>query len=310
MAKKKSRTPKSLTFTVPLGQEAHQMADRFRQRQFSLKQGKQVYLNTLAVYAVNFYLQCMGFDTDKSNSESYDRAIQTFLDVADLAIKEVGTFECRPVLPDEEILRVPQEVWQDRKGYFAVQFDRALKKAKLIGFVRQVRTEEIPLSQLRSLDGFLRYASQLQNSVKLNQWLNDIFDTGWDAVESLLSPPQMAWRGSQNRGFALRGSPTQIERVKRLTLARSGEEVALLVRLKPRTDREMGIGVEIYPTGDRTYLPQDLQLMVLDEAGAAVMQAEARSTKNIQLKFSGETGEEFSIKVALGDTSVTEAFLI
>ena len=299
-----------LTFTVPLGREAHQIADRFRHRQFSLGHAKQVYLNTLAVYAVNFYLQCMGFETDRTHSESFDPVMQTFMDVADLVVKEVGTFECRPVLPTEEILRVPEEVWQQRKGYFAVQFDDALKQAKLIGFVRQIQSEEIPLNQLRSLDDFLRYASQLQNAVQLSQWLQDLFDTGWEAVESLLSPPQMAWRGSQNPNLAFRSASTAIERVKRLTLERSGEEVALLVRLKPRTEREMGIGVEIYPTGDRIYLPQDLQLMVLDEAGAAVMQAEARSTKNIQLKFSGETGEEFSIKVALGDTSVTEAFLI
>lgn len=306
-----TRNPaESLTFTVPLGREAHQIADRFRQRQFSMAHAKQVYLNTLAVYAVNFYLQCMGFETDITRNKSFDPVMQTFMDVADLVVKEVGTFECRPVLPNEQRVRVPEEVWQHRKGYFAVQLDDALKQAKLIGFVRQIQAEEIPLKQLRSLDDFLRYASQLQSAVQLSQWLQELFDTGWEAVDSLLSPPQMAWRGSQNPNLAYRSTSTAIERVKRLTLERSGEEVALLVRLKPRTDREMGIGVEIYPTGDRIYLPQDLQLMVLDEAGAAVMQAEARSTKNIQLKFSGETGEEFSIKVALGDTSVTEAFLI
>ncbi|HEY9743441.1 MAG TPA: DUF1822 family protein, partial [Coleofasciculaceae cyanobacterium] len=60
----------------------------------------------------------------------------------------------------------------------------------------------------------------------------------------------------------------------------------------------------------QTYLPHDLQLMVLDEKGEAVMQAQARSTKNIQLKFSGEPGETFGVKVALGDVTVTEAFLI
>jgi hypothetical protein len=41
----------------------------------------------------------------------------------------------------------------------------------------------------------------------------------------------------------------------------------------------------VYPTGEQTYLPQDLQLMVLDEAGVAVMQAQARSTKNIEIKI-------------------------
>ena len=40
------------------------------------------------------------------------------------------------------------------------------------------------------------------------------------------------------------------------------------------------------------------------------MQAEARSTKSIILKFSGEAGENFGIKVALGNVSITENFLI
>ncbi|MDY6937228.1 MAG: DUF1822 family protein [Cyanobacteriota bacterium] len=297
----------SLTFTVPLGQTAHQIADRFRNRQFSIAAAKQVYVNALAVYAVNFYLQCLGFETVRSDPERFDPIVQTFLNAADLTVRELGTFECRPVLPEQTTLQIPPEVWQDRKGYFAVQLNPALTQAKLIGFVRQVRGANIPLSQLRSLDEFLQYAHQLQNRVQLDRWLHELFDTGWEAVESLLSPPQMAWR-SPDSSLSYRSAA--IERVKRLTLTHSGEEVALLVRLKPRTDREIAIGVEIYPTGDRTYLPQDLQLMVLDEAGVVAMQAEARSTRNIQLKFSGEMGEEFSIKVVLGETSITEAFLI
>jgi hypothetical protein len=72
----------------------------------------------------------------------------------------------------------------------------------------------------------------------------------------------------------------------------------------------MKISVEVYPIGGQTYLPEALQLMVLDEKGEAVMQAQARSTKNIQLKFNGEPGERFGVKVALGDVSIAEPFLI
>jgi hypothetical protein len=66
----------------------------------------------------------------------------------------------------------------------------------------------------------------------------------------------------------------------------------------------------VYPANGKILLPEDLQLIVLDEAGKSVMQAEARSTKSILLKFSGEAGENFGIKVALGDVSITENFLI
>jgi hypothetical protein len=72
----------------------------------------------------------------------------------------------------------------------------------------------------------------------------------------------------------------------------------------------MNIWVEVYPGNGKTFLPEDLKLMVLDKDEKAVMQAEARSTRSIKLKFSGETGESFGIKIALGDVSITENFLI
>jgi hypothetical protein len=72
----------------------------------------------------------------------------------------------------------------------------------------------------------------------------------------------------------------------------------------------MDIWLEVYPTPEQSHLPPDLQVMVLDDDGVAVMQACARSTKNIQLNFSGEPGERFGIKIVLGNTSITEAFII
>jgi hypothetical protein len=54
----------SLTFTVPLSSSAHHLAEQFCRQQSNQKKAKQVYLNTLAVSAVNFYLRCMGVETD------------------------------------------------------------------------------------------------------------------------------------------------------------------------------------------------------------------------------------------------------
>jgi hypothetical protein len=50
--------------------------------------------------------------------------------------------------------------------------------------------------------------------------------------------------------------------------------------------------------------------MVLDERGTAVLQAEAGNSESIEFHFSGELGESFSVKVALGEVSITEEFLI
>lgn len=307
------RIKEMLTFKVPLSSTVHRRAKaRFNEKHLTAQRAKQVYLNLLSAYAVEFYLHCMGFETDEAGTESNDRLMREFADVADVMIKSVGKFECRPVLPGDRSVSVPLEARCDRKGYFAVQLNAELTEAHIVGFLKKVTTTEIPLEDWRDLDDFLQYASYLESPVQLSQWLENVFETGWETAQTLLSEPKMAWRGSTSAMENLRSLQVgrSIERVKRLTLERSGEEIALLVRLNPKIDSEMGIGVEVHPTGDRTYLPQDLKLMVLDEEGIAVMQAEARSTKNIQLKFSGETGEGFSVKVALGETSVTEAFTI
>jgi hypothetical protein len=87
--------------------------------------------------------------------------------------------------------------------------------------------------------------------------------------------------------------------------------VAVIVAIAGESEQEMDISVEVQPPKGQTYLPSNLQLMVLDEDGEAVIDAHARSdNKTIQLEFGGEPGDHFSVKVALGDVSVTENFVV
>ena len=300
----------SLTFIAPLSAEAHQIATRFHRNQLNPLKAKQVYLNTLSVYAVNFYLKCMGFEPDWNQSESFDPTIQKFKDSADLNVKYLGTFECRPVLPEEQVVSIPLESMNRRRGYFAVQLNPTLTQANILGFMPNVSTSEVLLSELKSLDCFLRYASQLEKAVSLNQWLQNTFEAGWETIESIFSSPQIAWRSQHLDALTAVNSDLGVERIKTFNLEPTGEQIGLLVRLQPKTEVDMGIGVELYPTNQQVYLPHHLQLMLLDESGQTVMQAEARSSKNIQLKFNGESGEVFSVKVALGDMNIVETFVI
>lgn len=75
-------------------------------------------------------------------------------------------------------------------------------------------------------------------------------------------------------------------------------------------DAEVGVWVRLCLENSTAQLPSELELSVLDAVGAAVMQAQARSTEMIQLKFSAVWGEQFSIKITLNDFSVTEAFRV
>ena len=318
------KTPaESLTFPIPLGEEAHHLAQDFRLHQRSKAKAKQVYLNTLAVYAVKFYLQCMEIQTNWEKSDSWNPVMQTLMNIADLNIPNHGKLECRAVLPNSEFVEIPTEVWEDRIGYVAVQLDQSLKEATIIGFVETVAVEKLPINQLQSLEALLEHLSQPTQTqsiqtqktlVRLSQWLHNVFEEGWQTVETLFNPPSaqpaISFRHrSSIKSSTIEHSKEGIKRGKLLDLEEENNKVALFVGVAPTTLTEFSISIELYPTEHQTYLPPELQLLVLDAQGEAVIQTQARSHKGpIQIEFTAEPGEQFSIKVMLGSDSFTETF--
>lgn len=150
-------------FTVPLSSKQHHLAEQLCYRQNNREKAKQVYLNTLAVFAVDFYLRCMMIETDWEASLSWDLVTRTLIDVADLKVTRIGTLECRPVLPEQQVVQIPPEVRSDRIGYIAVRIDKSLKKAKLLGFSKTAPlTGELHISELQSLEALLRHIEEVQ----------------------------------------------------------------------------------------------------------------------------------------------------
>ena len=288
------------------------MAEEFCQQHPCPRRAKQVYLNTLAVCAANFCLTCLGIETDLEASDSWDPIQQTLANTAALIVKRRGILECRPVLPGEETCQVPLEVWPNRLGYLAVWLSPDLSEAKLLGLLPTVDREFVPLTQLQSLAVCLQH---LRPPVQLRQWLDNIFEAGWETANSLLLPGQTepAFQFRSARALASKSFDRYlgtIARRKTLDLELSGKQVELFVRLKPPIEEEMDVAVELRVQEPQSYLPGGLQLEILDGTGIAVMRAEARHSQTLQMEFSGELGEHFGIKVALGDVSLTEAFLI
>ncbi|MBP0005813.1 MAG: DUF1822 family protein [Cyanobacteria bacterium SBC] len=295
-----------LTFTVFLSRDAHDRAARSISNRVSGLRAKQLYCNELARYAVARYLNCMGFQLDEHTGESTDPVWRTFANVADLQVERLGRLECRPVLPDDLVLHVPLEAQHDRAGYLAVQLHASLREATIFGFAKTVREEDIPLDRLDSLEGFLQYATTRQEAIGLRQWFQGIFEAGWESMESLVYSPEIAWR---RRGSEPPSSlPSTVERVKHLDLY--SHPIALTVRLEPLDRSEAQIAVAVYPTQGQIYLPRDLHLKILDEGGNAVMQTIACSTQSIQLSFSAESGEIFTVVLELNDVCLTETFLV
>ncbi len=125
-------------------------------------------------------------------------------------------------------------------------------------------------------------------------------ETLWTAVESL-------WQIDP-------GNPAAgVSRVRLIDLGMqlAGHTLALAVALIKKADQQVGILLRVYPTGNEAYLPTNLKLILLDDSEQILREVTARRADiYIQIKLSGQPGEQFSVKVALGDTSITEDFVI
>jgi hypothetical protein len=125
-------------------------------------------------------------------------------------------------------------------------------------------------------------------------------ETLWVAVESL-----------QKLDFE--NPAAGIRRVKLIDLGMdiAGKAVALAVALLQKVDGDVSVLLQVYPTENNNYLPQDLKLILLDDSGEVLREVIARRTDvYIKLKFSCEIGEKFSLQLTLDDASYREYFVI
>ncbi|MCY7390786.1 MAG: DUF1822 family protein, partial [Leptolyngbyaceae cyanobacterium CAN_BIN12] len=135
---------------LPITQIIRQTAQEFANQQPNPQKLEQVRLNTLAVLVVHNYLQLMEIPSSLTASDSWNRVLRLCADMADLQVLGLGRLECRPVLPNQTLCRVPPETWSDRIGYVVVELDEAAESAQLLRFVTRATTEELTLSQFRS----------------------------------------------------------------------------------------------------------------------------------------------------------------
>ena len=156
-----------------------------------------------------------------------------------------------------------------------------------------------------------RLRSDRQTSTNLLQWLDGIFETGWQTVESILNSQQLEISSSyRSENFSSRS--VRISRGKKLDLGMRlvEESVALVVSWLAETEED-NIRIRVYPMGGKSYLPPGLKLILMDENGEELMNVESRDADNfMQLQLYAERGEKFSVAVALGEARVTEEFCL
>ena len=305
---------------VPITSEALQAAQHFSQCQPSSEKRSQIYLNTLAICAVNEYLKMISVATDLPASDSWNPVFQYCANVADLALIGMGRLECRPILPSASTYTLPFETPEDRIGIVVVEVDEAKRRATLLGFSESSPAGDVPVTQLRPMDDLLIQLESLEREiaiktvppVHLSEWFNGLFETGWQAVQTVLGrePGKLALAF---RNIDQQNSITALKRAKLLDLGikLGNQQVALLIIISPTPQDQMEIRAQVHPVMEAAYLPPDLKLSLLSQIGETLQEIPARSADNlIQLpSFHCDRGEQFQIQISLNGVSLTENFV-
>lgn len=145
----------------------------------------------------------------------------------------------------------------------------------------------------------------------LRSWFQNIFEAGWQSIDTLLSVKQRNLAFHFRSDSVLNQVPVKGAKVIDLGMELKGIAVMLLVGLTQEVDRRVNIRVQLYPANGETYLPPNIKLGLLSDLGVMLQEVQSRSHDNyIQLKrFKSPPGKLFSIQVALGNVSIKEDFV-
>ncbi|MGF1516132.1 MAG: DUF1822 family protein [Elainellaceae cyanobacterium] len=300
-----------MTFTddllnIPIAPDAHRFAAQFAAEQTSSDKGQRVYLNTLAVCAVHTYLNWLSVDATLHESDCWQPSLRALFNAADVLIPQLGRVECCPVLPTDDVLRVPH-VRETPLGYTAVGLSADLTQAQLLGVVPQSAlpptAETVPLTQLQPVEALIDWLPNgAAAPVQLWRWLEQAFEADWRPAEPSLIP-------SFRSASPLQGAEpsANISRSKAIAFG-DVASVVIVVMLLP-TEAEYEIDFRVFPGERGGSLPLSLQLTLRDDSGASCAAVTVQDNDDwIQLEFTAQRSERFSVELVLGETTVVEYF--
>lgn len=282
-----------------------------------IEKAKQVYLNTLAIATVNSYLNSIGWATNLEGSDSQNPVLQTMMNVADLEIPGYGRVECCLVLPGESSTYVSPEVWSTRIAYMLVKIDPSLCHCQILGFARQIKQSELSLTELESLAQFPAYLSQQRCKAiptsNLSHWFAGLLPLGWQKMEDLWPTiSSLSFRSFRQVDKCFESSlASPVDGVKLIELAGEiNRKIALILKIQPQSSDNFNVSVTVCNELVQDYLPEGLELVILDEINRPVMIAQANQTETIEFCFSGKIGESFSVEMSLDEQIHSEDFII
>lgn len=310
-------------FPITLDRIAYDWADRFAAGQTSIAKGRQVYLNTLSVWAVRQYLSCVcQLDLQLSHGDSWQVELHSIMNVADLVIPHLGKIECVPVLPNMTEVLISPELTDERVGYVMVQFSEDLSSVEILGFTPPPEFNLIPIAQLQPLDNLLDliYSTRLNN---LSKFLSGILGIDWEPIGNLIATA--ASTSGENREFVMRTTLTSVssnssyDSIQGFTASKminlraklASIPLLLLIGLNHEPDGQIKVKIRLHSGGGVPVLPANIELILQAIDGELLSQVQyPRAMNFIQLQsFKLQPGTEFKIQVGLGDDRFTESFI-
>ena len=313
---------------LPMLSESVRLAKQLAQQHPQPQQAERIYHSLVAVLAVNQYLKMLGFATDLRQCDCWDPFLRITMDVADLEVVGYGRIECCPVSPTImetpfPVCSVPAEVQEERVGYIVVQIKGDLATAEpivqLVGFTDVVVGEELQLSNLRSLVELPHYFHQLTHPSPaishLTNWLHQMVEAGWTSVDALMVQPIPFLYSSRDINIRRDRPQGMYGKTLILETLKGTHAIALIVGIMKAPEVDWAIELKVCPivntVSESAFLPPGLEMMIVDQMGSTVMQAQARAeNRMIELGFQAEAGDRFQLKVRLDDTVITESFLV
>ncbi len=252
--------------TLPITAEFRQIADKFAQQCPFTEKASQIRLNTLAVCAVNAYLQLMGIATRVEESDSWNPMMQIMANVADLKVPNVGVLSCRALTATDETCHIPPEDWHNRAGYVAVVIDEVTHQATLLGFTptllpAELEAEWILLDRFASIETLIDQVHSLQANVadspssaiasaldsakaavtQLGLWTQGAIENSWQAMDALINPTEMSVAFRTNEFDPIGIASSEINRSNVTNLSR-----AKLIDLGLQLDDSLQVALVIH----------------------------------------------------------------
>ena len=144
--------------------------------------------------------------------------------------------------------------------------------------------------------------------VNLSQWLNNVVDDFWETVKEVLDEERVDLIFSHRYS-----SSPAVLKAQHIVLGMppNSHSLALVVAIMEQSGQERDICLQVHPIGSKN-LPDNLNFVALDTtSGQTIVQDQAGNDREwIQLNINGQPGEEFTIKIQLGDVNVTQNFII